>query len=442
MSDNLTTPAPKVSVILPVYNVEPYIAKCLSSLMAQTMQELEFILVDDCGSDRSIDIAREYAARDSRFRILEGIENMGSGASRNRGLEVARGEYIGFVDPDDWVTPDYFQQLYETAVAEQADVVKGRLIRIGDAIASEALLNARIRECINSSRWPGLVFTYCFASALYRTELIRRHHISFPPLRNGEDTMFLVSYLIHAKSVALNDMAIYFYFQRMSSATHVVNDEFYEAVFRNAEMRGELINHSELPETDITLYWDFIIHKYVFEYLLGHVGKASRDFYINFFTRIQAIFLNSGQAQKLCDFRPKVTIYRELLEKTPEEIVDARLDILPKLERPAAVSRPKVSPAKPMAPAPQTKASPVQKTIAPPKKKGAAAPAASAPLLAACAWRYPVYLRRYRYCQFMALFTIGKRRRHYKNKREAYRRLLRDIRRTTQQVTNRRNLPW
>ncbi len=450
MTDMRSTVTPKVSVIVPVYNVEPYIAKCLSSLMAQTMQELEFILVDDCGSDRSMDIAREYAARDSRFRILEGTENIGSGPSRNRGMEAARGEYLGFVDPDDWVTPDYYQQLYETAVAEQADVAKGRLVSIRDTSCAQNKLNERLREFFKEGRWPGLVFNHCFTTAIYRTEIQRRHHITFPNLRNGQDTVFLTAYLIHVNKVALNDTAIYFYYQRTSSVSHSVNEAFFDALFQNAELRGKLVNDSSLPEADILEYWRHLMEVSILRYSLGHAPKASREFYVRFFAKAQALLLGSGLAQRLYAAYPSEILF-DLLVKTPENIVDARLDILPKLERPVAPPRPKAetpqskaSPPKPKPNAPQAPAKTPQPKVSAPPKAATSPPKKStaAPNLAACAWRYPVYRRRYRYCRFMALLTWGRRHQHYKQKREAYRLLLRDIRHAVQRVTSRRGLPW
>ncbi len=406
-----TTSSPKVSVIVPVYNVEPYIANCLSSLMAQTMQELEFILVDDCGTDRSMDIAREYAARDPRFRILEGEQNLGEGPTRNRGMAAARGEYIGFVDSDDWVSPDYFQQLYDTAIAEQADVAKGRRIRIGESSSSEDMLNDKISECIQNSLWPGLVFTFCFSSAIYRTEVLLQHNLTFPKLRNGADTVFLTEYLLHANKVALNNNAIYFYLQHSSSVSHSINEAFFDSVFQNVEFRSKLINNSMLSDAERLEYWHQNLMGVILRYLLGYTTNASTEFYISFFDRAQKIFLTSGHAQALCKHYPS-SIYSDFLEKTPEEIVNSRRDILPKLEYSAAAAS-------------QT-------------NNGYSAYQA----IAACSWRYSTYRLRYRYCQIMARLTIGQRRTHYKRKRDAYRQLLRDIRHVTKSVTFGRGLAW
>ncbi len=419
---------PRVSVVVPVYNVEPYIAKCLGSLEGQTLRDMEFIIVDDCGSDRSMDITREYAARDSRFLILEGDKNMGVGPARNRGMDAARGEYVGFVDPDDWVTPDFFQQLYETAIAEQADVAKGRLIYVDGESSTENTLNKRIAECIRNSRWPGVEFTQDFYTAIFRTELLRRRQISFPPIRNGEDTAFITSYLLHANKVALNNVAIYFYFQREGSLSRTIDEQFYESLFQSMEFRGKLVNTSSLPKEDILGFWHNKFRGSILCYSIRHAVNESQEFYIKYFTRAKEIFLSSGHAQALYELHP-LPIYRDLIEKTPEEIYHSWQDILPILNRP---SPPAPQKAKQAQQPPQQQAS-----KQPPQKQ-----APKQPDIAAYAWRYPVYRRRYRYCQLMAMLTMGKKREHYKRKRQAYRQLLRDIRHYVRSAMNQHHLPW
>ena len=99
--------APKVSVILPVYNVAPYLGRCIESLQAQTLADLEFIFVDDCSTDGSMESVEAWAEKDSRVRILRNEKNIGPGPSRNRGIEEARGEHLSFVDPDDYIAPDF-----------------------------------------------------------------------------------------------------------------------------------------------------------------------------------------------------------------------------------------------------------------------------------------------------------------------------------------------
>ena len=113
---------PKISIISPVYNAERYIVKCLDSILVQTFQDWELILVDDGSSDKSGVICDEYAARDSRVIVIH-KDNGGVGAARQTGLDAVTGEYVIHADPDDWVEPTMLQELYAKAVAEAADVV-------------------------------------------------------------------------------------------------------------------------------------------------------------------------------------------------------------------------------------------------------------------------------------------------------------------------------
>ncbi len=119
----------KISVIIPVFNVEKYLRKCLDSVINQTLKDLEIICINDGSEDSSLDILHEYAQRDNRI-ILVSQENCGLSATRNRGIEMATGQYIGFVDSDDWIDLDFYEKLYEAAIKYQADVACASLLRV------------------------------------------------------------------------------------------------------------------------------------------------------------------------------------------------------------------------------------------------------------------------------------------------------------------------
>lgn len=112
---------PKISIIIPVYGVEKYIAKCIKSIKAQTFTDFEVILINDGAKDKSVVVAEQAIAGDDRFVILH-KENGGQGSARNLGLDKARGGYIAFIDSDDWVEPDYLKAMYEKIIVEDADV--------------------------------------------------------------------------------------------------------------------------------------------------------------------------------------------------------------------------------------------------------------------------------------------------------------------------------
>ena len=112
---------PKISVIVPVYNVEKYLRKCIESILNQTFREFELILVDDGSTDSSGKICDEYALKDSRIKVIH-KENGGASSARNAGLDVAKGEYIGFVDSDDWIEMDMYGELYRLIKENNTDI--------------------------------------------------------------------------------------------------------------------------------------------------------------------------------------------------------------------------------------------------------------------------------------------------------------------------------
>ena len=117
---------PKVTLIIPIYNAASYIEACLASLVAQTMDDIEVLLVDDHGRDDSMEVAQQFIEAHpsgKTFRMLATLHNMGPGAARNVGISAAQGEYIGFVDSDDVVAPDFCEQLYNAAKQHDADMV-------------------------------------------------------------------------------------------------------------------------------------------------------------------------------------------------------------------------------------------------------------------------------------------------------------------------------
>jgi len=119
----------KMSVVIPVYNVEQYLQKCLDSVVNQTLKDLEIICINDGSSDSSLAILYEYAKKDNRIIVLS-QDNKGLSATRNRGIEIATGHYIGFVDSDDWLDLDFYEKLYNAAIKYEADIACGNLLRI------------------------------------------------------------------------------------------------------------------------------------------------------------------------------------------------------------------------------------------------------------------------------------------------------------------------
>ncbi len=121
---------PKISIIVPVYNCEKYLEKCLESLINQTLKDIEIICINDGSTDNSLKIIKDYALKDNRIKILS-KENEGLSAARNDGLKIASGEYIGFVDSDDWVADDFYEKLYNSATKYNSEIACANIIRTG-----------------------------------------------------------------------------------------------------------------------------------------------------------------------------------------------------------------------------------------------------------------------------------------------------------------------
>ena len=113
---------PKVSIIIPFNNVENYIEQCLDSVLSQTLEDIEVILVNDASVDKSRTIVQKYQKKDKRIKVIDIKERKGQGFARNRAIEIASGEYIGFVDSDDFIEPEMFEELYKKAKADDTDI--------------------------------------------------------------------------------------------------------------------------------------------------------------------------------------------------------------------------------------------------------------------------------------------------------------------------------
>ena len=207
---------PKISVIIPVYNVEPYLKRSLDSLINQTLKDIEIILINDCSTDNSLSILKEYAGKDERIKLINLETNQGAAVARNKGLEQAKKsnpEYLGFIDPDDDIDLNYYEELYKKAKEEDYDIVKCQRKTIDtDGNVKLGLVNERI---INSSIYS---FTYEWTTAIYKSSIIFDNNINFPPeIRKAQDVVFLNKVVLKSKTIAVIDNVFYYYYKREDS---------------------------------------------------------------------------------------------------------------------------------------------------------------------------------------------------------------------------------
>ncbi len=206
---------PKISVIIPIYNVEQYLKECLESVINQTLKDIEIICINDGSTDSSPKILAEYAKRDNRIIIIN-QENSGVSRARNKGLDVASGEYVSFIDPDDYINTDFYNGLYNAAKINDADLCFCNCKKdFCDSTLEESYdftnKNKNLEEWTTSTVW---FFIYK-----------RKFEIRFDTsIINGEDDLF--SFLLFKQISSYNDSnkAIYYYRQRQTGASQNIKN--------------------------------------------------------------------------------------------------------------------------------------------------------------------------------------------------------------------------
>lgn len=200
----------KVSVIVPVYNKERYLPACLDSLLHQSLKDIEILCIDDKSEDGSAEILRQYAAKDSRIRAFYMEANRGVSAVRNFGMREAAGEFIGFVDADDFVAEDFYEKLY--ADSEGYDCVKGEIWDYEEDATRSCRNNTYdLNDKIKRTGNP-IFFFFGFTSAIYRKSLIDRYQLHFPEkLSYYEDPFFSITLATRLTSLKITDGAVYYY---------------------------------------------------------------------------------------------------------------------------------------------------------------------------------------------------------------------------------------
>ena len=204
---------PLISLILPVYGVEDYLEECIQSVVGQTYQNIEIILVDDGSKDRCPQIIDEWAKKDPRIRPVH-KENGGQSSARNLGMELAKGEYITFIDSDDWVAPEYCQLLYEAIISCNGQISVGSYCRMLKGKAQPAVFfmqpEARFVPC--PAEQAAKYFLESFVAVwgkMYRADLL--HNIRFPEGRLAEEYGFQLQALQSADTVGFCNEHLYFY---------------------------------------------------------------------------------------------------------------------------------------------------------------------------------------------------------------------------------------
>lgn len=236
---------PKISIIVPVYNVEKYLSRCIDSILAQTFTDFELLLIDDGSKDKSGEICDEYVKKDDRVRAFH-KENGGASAARNVGLDKATGEYISFIDSDDWIGPDYYKDYFGNEDFKYDIIFQNYICHNQDG----TMELKELKDCSIKNGSVDEVVFYLLKEfkfgwtwiKLFKHSIISKYNIRFEeniPLH--EDELFSLQYCRHIKSLCIRNKANYHYYIYSSSLTRSFRDPI-KYIQISTLLKNELLN--------------------------------------------------------------------------------------------------------------------------------------------------------------------------------------------------------
>ena len=271
----------KISIVIPVYKVEKYIDQCVQSVLKQTYQNLEIILVDDESPDKCPEICEQYAREDDRVKVIH-QKNLGLSGARNTGMQYVTGDYVLFLDSDDFLALDYCERMIEAAKKENADIVVGEIISVDDDGGllddktglhfeqSKTIDNAQaMRQLVEQTEMKGYAWGKLYKYAV-------AEGIAYPVGKVYEDRFTLPLYFQRAQRISLCRQAITYYRMRTTSISHDVSIKKLNDLLEAEEWMIGFCkkNYPELVTTMESVYFGRYIHLWILLYDAGKKEEA------------------------------------------------------------------------------------------------------------------------------------------------------------------------
>lgn len=271
----------KVSVLVPCCNVSAFVRECLESIVGQTLKEIEIICINDGSTDNTLDIIQEFAARDSRIRVLD-KKNSGYGDSMNKGLEMARGEYIGIVESDDFVEPGMFEKLYSAAKANDLDICRSQYWFYKDGVDTPCeIRKVPFNTVFTPLRETKVIFAPpAIWTSIYRRSMLIENGIAFLPTPGAsfQDTGFAFkTFVCCRRFMLLPDLFLHY---RQHANNSVKSDK---KIFCVADEWAEIIRFCRERDDWITL--KTLIPRVSFHGYRWNFARLSHDAAMRFFER-------------------------------------------------------------------------------------------------------------------------------------------------------------
>lgn len=271
----------KVSVIVPVYNTEKYLRRCLDSLVNQTLDDIEIIVINDCSPDNANKILSEYEKKYKNIKVIHNKTNKGIGYNRNLGIEKASGKYIAFVDSDDYVDITMYEKMYNKAEKENLDLVLCNFYK--NLEKQDGSLEALVPEFIipnfkntTLKDYPDLLLKVNLApwNKLYRRSLFTSD-VRFPENLKYEDAIVVIKAMARAKKIGIVDEKLNYYLVRSKSETTVMDKKVYDILTITKMMIEELKSHNYYE--DIKEYVEAMTIRNLFRYTLQQKYQKDKN---------------------------------------------------------------------------------------------------------------------------------------------------------------------
>ncbi len=255
----------KVSIILPVYNVEQYLKQCLDSITTQTFKDIEIIIVNDCSTDNSLQIINEYQQKDSRIILINLEKNGGVSNARNEGIKIAKGKYISFVDSDDWVKQDFIKILFNNIENHKCDVFAGSFSFYDDNTSN--FYNYKHPDYIKEYKsYTDLLllpnYTCMTWYKIYSRDFLIRNNLFFDSnLKIKEDCLFFYKLILSKPKIIFDNIPLYFYrIERKNSLTKSPYFVIHSIITLLKKMKFLLSEKDEYKEYSKTFYVYAFLH--------------------------------------------------------------------------------------------------------------------------------------------------------------------------------------
>jgi len=308
----------KVTIAIPVYNVEKYIKDSLLSALNQTYDNIEYIIVDDRGSDKSIDIVKDVLCnhpRGKEVRIITHPQNIGVGGARNSSIENATGDYIYFMDSDDTIEPETIQLLCNGIEENDIDVVEGSyrmLTNEGETILENILPNFCTKGRLAICEWMKQNRKYYDGyswNKLFSLKLLREKNIRCIPSHRNEDVFFSFQVVLYAESIITLPVITYNYYMRQGSIVHQkVNDYYYNQYLEIFDARTKLMTEIQIEKP--TVLYNYYLQHY-FEWWIDAIlfGDFTKEMKLAFFKHMQKIYTLDFHWKDLYGIRYKIKYF-------------------------------------------------------------------------------------------------------------------------------------